>query len=42
MYRIIDCKKAEDVSGHSIKIKWVIITQLAFTHRGPFTKSGAK
>ena len=27
MYRIINCKQVEDVSGHSIRIKWVTITQ---------------
>ena len=27
MKRIIYCKKVEDFSGHSIRIKWVTITQ---------------
>ena len=27
MKRIINCKKVEEFSGHSIRIKWVTITQ---------------
>ena len=30
MKRIINCKKVEDFSGHSIRIKWVTITQFLY------------